>query len=214
MSKKNNIEDRQDFASELTKEQLIKAGITWVDTDTLTVYGVNGPRTPIVNKKGYLVICVYRLDKNGDRVRIPTKLRYTTKSGDNRYYRSYVYDLRHIGLHRLLWAWHYGKVPAGYVIDHINNKHDRLEDYRLENLQCITQAENLAKDRPDSNTKILKAGHDRDIKFYEDKLNMYIEKYEQAKKRHDAADAHRQRGNISNNRAKIRYLLGQEKELN
>lgn len=205
---------RMDYASELTKEQLIKSGVTWVDEDTLTVYGVNGPRTPVVNRNGYLVVGVYKLDEEGNRIKVPAKYKYVTKDGKKRYYRSYTYDLRHIGLHRLLWAWHYGKVPAGYVIDHIKNRHDRLEDYRLSNLQCITQAENLAKDRPDSNTKILKAGHDRDIKFYEGKLNMYLEKYERAKRNHDAAEAHRQLANISNNRAKIRYLLNQEKELN
>lgn len=41
--------------------------------------------------------------------------------------------------HRVIWAIHYGRWPAG-VIDHING--DTL-DNRIENLRCVTQAANL-----------------------------------------------------------------------
>lgn len=47
-------------------------------------------------------------------------------------------------LARYLWEDKYGKVPAGYEIDHINN--DKTDD-RVENLQLLTRTENLRKER-------------------------------------------------------------------
>ncbi|HDU1553696.1 TPA: HNH endonuclease [Klebsiella pneumoniae] len=41
--------------------------------------------------------------------------------------------------HRLIWIYHFGNIPAGMEIDHIN--HNRL-DNRIENLRCVTRAEN------------------------------------------------------------------------
>ncbi len=44
--------------------------------------------------------------------------------------------------HRHIWRQLKGEIPDGYEIDHINgNKHDN----RIENLQCITKADNLAR---------------------------------------------------------------------
>jgi len=199
----------REYASPLTKEYLIKAGVTWVDEDTLTVYGERGPIIPAPNKAGYLMISLYELDKNGNRIKVPSKYKYTAADGSIKEYDSYCYRVRSIGLHRVLWAWRFGKVPNGYIVDHRNNQHYKLEDYNYDNLQLLTQAENLAKERPNSNTKILKPGKTRDISFYEDKLNYYLAEYEKAKRLHDASAVHKLRTNISNQRAKIRYLLKQ-----
>ena len=49
---------------------------------------------------------------------------------------------RMILAHRIIWNIHYGKIPDGMIIDHINN--DSL-DNRIENLQCITQSENIKR---------------------------------------------------------------------
>ena len=117
-----------------------------------------------------------------------------------------------IGLHRILWAWKYGKVPEGYIIDHKSNKHDELSDYAYDNLQCITQAENLAKDKLEQNTRVIKPAKYRTIEYYQAKLNRALIDYEQAKKDHDAVKAHRKRAIISLQKAKIRWFLLNKKE--
>lgn len=48
-----------------------------------------------------------------------------------------------IRIHRLVYESFKGKIPEGLVVDHINNI---KTDNRLENLQVITNAENLSKD--------------------------------------------------------------------
>lgn len=45
-------------------------------------------------------------------------------------------------LHRLVWIYHNGDIPKGYVIDHIDGD---KSDNRIENLQCITQSQNTMK---------------------------------------------------------------------
>lgn len=41
----------------------------------------------------------------------------------------------------MVWAWHYGEVPVGYEIDHINTN---PFDNRIENLRLTTRSENIA----------------------------------------------------------------------
>lgn len=45
-------------------------------------------------------------------------------------------------VHRLVWNLHHGKIPDGRIIDHINNN---SLDNRIDNLQCITQSENIKR---------------------------------------------------------------------
>lgn len=42
--------------------------------------------------------------------------------------------------HRIVWFMHYGEIPKGFDIDHIN--HDRT-DNRIENLRLVSRSENL-----------------------------------------------------------------------
>lgn len=42
-------------------------------------------------------------------------------------------------VHRIIWEMHYGKIPDGLFIDHIN--HDR-SDNRIDNLRVVTHSQN------------------------------------------------------------------------
>lgn len=55
---------------------------------------------------------------------------------------SYKQKIICLPLSRIIYAWFNGEVPAGLVVDHINNN---PFDNRVENLQLMTQAKNLEK---------------------------------------------------------------------
>lgn len=198
---------RKTYASQLTKEDLQKMGVVDVDFDNLIVYGDNGPFKIHKNKKGYLMINLYSIDIEGKRL----KSSVIRKNGK----KSYSYKTRSIGLHRVLWAWKYGKVHTGKVIDHINNKHTNIEDYRLENLQEITPWENINKERANYGTRTIKVVKNNMLDHYLNRLKHCIEEYEIAKAEHDARKCHNLRSSISIYQAKIRYICQKiEKEKN
>ena len=182
------------YARRLTKEELMENGITEVTTDGHVFKGTE-EEIPNVTNGGYFVHDIYDKDENGSRIKIMKK---NSAFG-------YVYKLRTIGLHRMMWAWHYGEVPEGMVVDHINNCHDTIEDYDLSNLQLLTPAENLAKDRDNWHTRELKCKLNKPRSFYEDKLKKFTTAYEQAKKDKDANATHKFRASISQTKARLRY---------
>ena len=194
------------YASELTKEDLIKMGVVDIDFDTLTVYGANGPLAyHQKHKQGYILVYLYNLDENGNKIKIPIE-RCINKNDNISYIDTYVYQLKSITLSRVFWAWKYGIAHKGKVIDHINNKHDKLEDYRLDNLQEIWPWENIAKERPKSDTRIVHRKR-KSISYYEDKLVQAEIAYENAKLKGDADLVHKTRSMVSYFRACIRGIL-------
>lgn len=202
------MKTRKNYASPLTREELVKAGITLVTEDGLVFRGEHQVM-PCINDGGYFVFQIYELDENGNKVKKPIKRQY---KGCKKVTDTYTYQARTVGLHRLMWAWFHNEVPAGYIVDHIDNKHETQEDYRLSNLQLLTPGENLAKERGES-TKQLKCKLNKPLSFYEDKLNNYLTEYEAAKANHDADTAHRLRANIANMKAKIRYWKAHQDEV-
>ena len=194
------------YARKLTKEELIKSGITAVDFETGKVFGVNGERTYSINSGGYIVLPIYEFDDNGNKIKLPIKRRF---KGCKKISDTYTYKARTVGLHRLIWAWKYGEVPEGYVIDHINNKHSELEDYRLDNLQCITQAQNAAKEKPEA-TRMIKTNNS--LEYCEEMLNICLDMYGKAKLEHNAEKAHKYRSLISYYKAQIRYILNKNNQ--
>lgn len=195
------------YATKLTKLDLIQAGITEITKEGLVFKG----ETPVnlsVNAQGYLMLAIYKLDEEGNKIKKPITRRMP---GCKRDTDTYTYELRSIGLHRAMWAWFNNEVPEGYVVDHISNKHTELEDYRLDNLQLLTPAENLEKERGISDKQVY-CKLDRPLSYYENKLNNYLLEYEEAKANHNAEECHRLRSNISQAKARLRYYLAHKEE--
>lgn len=202
------MKSRKIYASKLTKEDLIKSGITLVTEDGYVFKG-DKQITPNINPNGYLIVPIYELDENGDKIKVPIMRQL---KGCKKLTNTYIYKLRPIGLHRLMWAWFNNEVPEGYIVDHVNNKHEAQEDYHLSNLQLLTQKDNLLKERPNYEKKELYCNMTKSRSFYENKLLKYEKEYEEAKKEHNAELVHKLRSNISNTKARLRYWDSHKEE--
>ena len=186
------------YGRKLTKEELQNAGITEI-TEEGRVFRGEVELIPFPNgKQNYLVINIYDRDNNGNLI----KIKRQKTSG-------YTYKTRTLGLHRVIWAWMYGEVPEGMIVDHKNNKHSTLEDYTLDNLQLLTPAENLNKEHPDWHTTELKCKMTNPRSYYEDKLEKYLTAYNNET---DKDKKHYLGTNISKTRARLRYWDSHKEE--
>ena len=201
------MKKRKTYASRLTKEMLVASGIELITEDGTVIK--NGKQViPIKNKEGYLMIFIYDLDEDGNKIRIPI---IKKDKRCKKPIHTYIYKLMSVGLHRAMWAWLYGVVEEGYVIDHRSNRHDSIEDYNINNLQILSPRENLTKDRKASVVEY-KCKLDRPLSYYEDKLAYYEDLYQKAKKDGNQEEARRQRANTFGQRARIRYWLAHKDE--
>jgi hypothetical protein len=189
------------YARKLTKTELINDGITRVTYDGRVFRGEN-EALPMVSRTGYFIHNIFDLDENGKRITVPNE-----KSAFG-----YNYKTRTIGLHRLMWAWFHDEVPEGMVIDHINNKHNTIEDYRLDNLQLLTPSENIRKNRDESTLEV-KCKMDRPRSYYEEKLEQAIGEYEKAKLAKEAEHVHSIRSKVFQARARLRFWDSHKEEI-
>ena len=95
-------------------------------------------------QKNYIYFNIYELDEEGQYIKVPIKRVF---KGCKKISDTYIYKQRTIYLHRAIYAWYKGEVPQGMVVDHIDNKHETPYDNRPENLQLLTQAENVVKEK-------------------------------------------------------------------
>lgn len=185
------------YAKRLLKEDLLKGGITNI-TEDCRVFR-NGQELELKKNYagGYFAFVIYELDSNGNKIKVPQ----TRKNGKT----TYVYSTRSIGLHRAMWAWFYNEVPAGMVVDHINNKHSQIEDYYLDNLQLLTPQENITKER-ECNTRQMVCDLSYPRSHYEERLATYEAAYSMAKETSaDKEVRHRLTSSIAHTRAQLRY---------
>lgn len=208
---------RKEYASRLTKERLLQEGFTEITKEGRLFKGEreifprwNGKED---NPNRYLCIILCQRDSEGHLIKgKPRKCKYTRKDGSIGESTSWHAKKDSFGLHRIMWAWHYGEVPEGFVVDHINNKHYRIEDYHLDNLQLLTPKENVTKGRI-CNIREIKCKLNKPRSFYEDKLKEYEALYETAKLEKDAEKAHKLRTNVAQTRARLRYYDNHKKEV-
>lgn len=133
------------MTKELTREQLEKMGIVritpsdngWIVTRRWHKVASKTDDTPLFEK-------VIKRSIAG------RKHRYS----EDKYYPFYSFSYngkaQAITESRLIYAWFYGEVPAGYDVDHIDNNPFNND---LDNLQLLSRRENLAKrfiDNPDA----------------------------------------------------------------
>lgn len=206
------------YAKKLTKERLIQEGFTEITKEGRLFKGEhevfpqwNGNKD---NPNRYLCISLSQRDSEGHLIKGKDRVyKYTRKDGTIREYISWSAKTETFGLHRVIWAWHYGEVPAGYVVDHINNQHSRIEDYHLDNLQLLTPKANVTKERI-CNIKEIPCKLSRPRSYYEEKLAKYEVLYEEAKKNRDKKGAHKQRTNIAQIKARLRYYDSHKEGVN
>ncbi|HGM4943633.1 TPA: HNH endonuclease signature motif containing protein [Serratia marcescens] len=74
-------------------------------------------------------------------------------------YRHVRVDRENYICHRIIWVYHFGEIPEGMQIDHINHHRD---DNRIRNLRLVTIRENQMNTKPRKNTT---SGHIGVCKF-------------------------------------------------
>lgn len=191
------------YAKRLTKEDLIKEGISIELDEAARDIKVRRNGKPVKlskNNNGYFCFGIYDRDENGDRIKKPIKRKRRNKRCD-----TYTYKTRMITLHRAVYAWVNGEVPEGRVVDHIKNKHDSIQDYWPTNLQLLTPKQNVNKERV-CNVREIKCNMHKPRGFYEGLLKKYEALHESAKLEGNAEEAHKQRTNVANLKAKLRYF--------
>lgn len=200
----------RDYATKLTKEDLIRAGIKNIyydpDEPRYHVIGNDGEEISIYKgRQDYLFITLYYIDSNGNRIKNPIRRKYKYK-GRVKEIDSYNYKSRPMNLSRVAWAWFYGEVPEGLVCDHIDNKHTTHYDNRLDNLQLITQEENQIKERPVRRTEI-PCNMTKPIQYYIEKYNYWLMEYANEKEERDSQTRYacNCRNYYCNYKKKIRY---------
>lgn len=186
------------YGRKLTKQELIDGGITDMSVDGRVWRNGVEIEEFSLNSNGYKVIYIYDRDENGCCIKVPCK-----KPGH------YTYKSRTVSLNRAMIAWHYGVIEDGLVADHIDNNKN---NYHLSNLQAISQKDNANKDKDNWHMKETKCQMTKPRKFYEDKLEKFLEEYEEAKKNSEADRVHHLRSKISQTRARLRYWDSHKEE--
>ena len=183
--------ERRTYCNEITKAYLQKLGVEYVSTDGTVV---------ICKGKQKSINVSSTAKRPYGKVTFHDPELYASVPKEERKDSSGQVD---IDIHVLNYVWNTGNPrPAGMVIDHIDNDPTNND---ISNLQCITHAENLAKERDNWHVWELECQLNKPRSFYEQKLEGFMMAYEQAKAMKDADWAHKLRANISQTRARLRY---------
>lgn len=167
------------YARRLTREEVIRSGIrVAVEDGHLQIYRgsekcqlhstpsyYRNPKIRCYNKREvvpYFTVALYEFDENNNKIKI-----YRNSSS------YYTYKTRITTLQRVVWAWYNGEVPDGMTVDHINNQHEFLDDYKIENLQLLSPKDNIHKDSHANYNRTLKCSMKKPRSYFEEKVNYY-----------------------------------------
>lgn len=186
------------YAAELTKEYLMKLGITDVTPDGLHIYKGSEELAQYIPKAKNVKRRYFRVSLYDPEIRQATpKEERTNTTG------AII-----IPVHVINYVWNRGPRKLGLIVDHLDNN---PVNNHIDNLQLISQRENATKDR-EASTRELKCKLDRPLSYYEDKLAYYEDLYQKAVKEGNQEEARKQRANTYGQRARIRYWLSHKDE--
>lgn len=146
------------MSNKLTKEMLVmNYGITFVSEDGLHI--MKGPKkiSQCTLKSGYSQI----------NVRDKTEYDATPKEKRNKHTACYK-----LAVHRVVYAWFRGEVPEDMVVDHIDTN---KADNSIENLQLLTQDENMNKYSLDLKNTLIPCDLTKPRAYYEDLLKQHTQ---------------------------------------
>ena len=191
---------RKKYGGRLTKEMLLKSGITEITIDGRIFKGTRElkGRFSKNNADQYRLLTIYDFDKNMNKIKVPSETA------------SYNYKLTLVSFHRAIYAWFFGEVPEGYVVDHID---DNKGNNSINNLQLLTPRENLQKSRPKA--KYMPQIGRKKIytrEYVEAKLAEWTARAEKAKAEHNAKEYHDAMTGYSQWRRRKEILFGEDEE--
>lgn len=190
---------RRKYASYLNKEMLIRSGITEITEDGRIFRGPHKEVGYFTKGGKYKYLDLYAFDENGAHVKRPSKTN------------SYAYSMSRTSFQRIIYAWFYGEVPAGYVVDHIDN--NPLNN-NIENLQLLTQRENLRKQNVIKQAKyephMKRGGYSEE--YLDLKINEFAEKYAKAKAEHNKKDVRKYLSSLAQWKRRKEILKGKRDE--
>ena len=144
------------MSKKLTKEMLVmKYGITFVSEDGLHILKDSKEISQHTDKSGYV------------KINVRDKAEYDATPKEERTKHTACYKLP---VHRVVYAWFRGEVPEDMVVDHIDTN---KADNSLENLQLLTQDENMAKYSTDLKNTLIPCDLTKPRAYYEDLLKQH-----------------------------------------
>lgn len=185
---------RQTYATHLTRDYLEFLGITEVTEDG-RIFTKNGEVTPYPRKDGYTQIVLYS----------PT-LRQTIAPEE----RTNTSGQISLCTHRVVYVWFNRIQPDGMIIHH---KDKNRANNCISNLELETPKNNIWMDRV-HDIREIPCKLNRLRSYYEEKLAKYEVLYATAKENHNANEAHKQRANIAQTKARLRYYDNHKQEVN
>lgn len=144
----------------ITKEELIRLGITDVSRDGKTI--LNKHSRPLKQHLMGQYLGVFVHD--------PIKYKATPKEQRDKHS-----GQEKLKVHLIVYAWFHGSLDPNLVVDHIDE--NKLNNH-IDNLQQITFRENLLKAKTEYCNTEVKCDLTRQRSEYEDELNKYLTEYD------------------------------------